>query len=101
MAGNAPIYADNRDVLADLFYTGRDRGLTIYAPRPKGRAQNHYEQRYPLPKNLTGQILVISATSPDCLQPAIELALQTKGGAYEGDGLAAYLVDMGCLNVAG
>ncbi len=100
-AGNAPIYADNRDVLADLFYTGRDRGLTIYAPRPKGRAQNHYEQRYPLPTDLTGQILVISATSPDCLQPAIVLALQTKGGAYEGDGLAAYLVDVGCLNVAG
>ena len=99
-AGGIPIYADSRDVLADLFYTGRDAGLTIYAPRPKDRARNHYEQRYPLPPTVTGQILVVTAKAMDCPQPVKAVALQTKGGAYDGDGLAAYLVDAGCLNVA-
>ncbi len=95
-----PIYADNRDVLADLFYTGRDAGLTIYAPRPKGRARNHYEQRYPLPQTITGQILMVTKTMPTCPQPPVAIGLQTTGGAYDGDGLAAYLIDAGCVNVA-
>ena len=99
-AGNAPIYADNRDVLADLFYTGRNAELKVFAPRPTGRARNHYEQRYPLPQALTGQILVVSAISPDCPQPLAPITLQTANGAYDGDGLAAYLIDAGCLNVA-
>ena len=99
-AGEVPIYADNRDVLADLFYTGRDAGLTIYAPRPAGRPKNHYEQRYPLPTSFAGLLLVVSATIPDCPQTAAAIPLQTKDGAYTGDGLAAYLVDAGCLNVA-
>lgn len=99
-AGDIPIYADNRDVLADLFYTGRNAGLTIYAPRPKARARNHYEQRYPLPKGLTGQVLVVSSMAPDCSQPLNPIALHTIGGAYEGHGLAAYLVDAGCLHAA-
>ena len=95
-----PIYADNRDVLADLFYTGRDAGLTVYAPRPDGRAGNHYEQRYPLPEAVTGQILMVTATAPICPMPPVAINLQTTGGAYDGDGLTAYLVDAGCLNVA-
>ena len=48
-AGDVPIVADRRDVLADLFYTGRDAGLAIYAPRPEGRPQDHYAQSHPLP----------------------------------------------------
>lgn len=99
-AGGVPIYATSRDVLADLFYTGRDAGITVYAPQPKARAQNHYEQRYPLPYGLTGTVLVVSAIRPDCSLPAKAIALQTKGGAYEGSGLSAYLVDAGCLHVA-
>ena len=99
-AGGIPIYADSRDVLADLFYTGRDAGLTIYAPRPKDRARNHYEQRYPLPLDFAGQVLVVTAKAMDCPQPVKAAALQTEGGAYDGDGLVAYLVDAGCLNVA-
>ena len=100
-AGKVPIYADNRDVLADLFYTGRNSGLMVYAPRPIGRPQNHYEQRYPLPQGLTGLILMVTKTAPACAAAGDVAALQTKGGAYEGDGLAAYLIDAGCLNVAG
>ena len=98
--GGIPIYADNRDVLADLFYTGRDAGVTIYAPRREGRPRNHYEQRYALPKGVKGSVLAVTAMPPQCQQPATAFALHTKGGAYEGNGLAAWVVDAGCLNVA-
>lgn len=95
--GGLPIYADDRDVLADLFYTGRDAGVAFYAPRPKARAMNHYEQSYPLPTTLTGPVLYVSQTPPTCpatAQPALNLA----GGAYAKGHFAAYVLDAGCLN---
>ncbi len=91
-----PILADNRSVLADLFYTGQSEGLTYYAPRPKGRAQNHYEQRYPLPADLTGPLLWITKTAPACATATYPL--DPTGGAYRTSGLAAYLVPAGCAN---
>lgn len=95
-AGGVPILADRRDILADLFYTGRETGLTFYAPRPKGRPANHYEQRYPLPKGLTGMVLLITAKPPPCATDA--LPLDPKGGAYRKWGLAAYLIDASCAH---
>jgi 4-amino-4-deoxy-L-arabinose transferase-like glycosyltransferase len=94
--GDLPVLAEPRDVLADLFYTGRDAGLTFYAPRPKGRADNHYEQRYPLPQGLTGRLLLITATPPACAGEA--LPLDAKGGAYAKWGLAAYIVEAACVD---
>jgi 4-amino-4-deoxy-L-arabinose transferase-like glycosyltransferase len=95
-AGGVPVLADRRDVLADLFYTGRESGLAFYAPRPQGRPANHYEQRYPLPKGLTGQILLVTAKPPACAPDP--LLLDHKGGAYRKWGLAAYLVPMECVD---
>ncbi|MDB5665446.1 glycosyltransferase family 39 protein [Cypionkella sp.] len=94
--GNPPILADNRSVLADLFYTGQHEGLAIYAPRPQGRADNHYEQRYPLPANLTGPLLWITKTPPACATSTYPL--DPTGGAYRKSGLAAYLVPAECAN---
>lgn len=94
--GNLPILADNRSVLADLFYTGQSEGLTFYAPRPKGRADNHYEQRYPLPKGLTGPLLWVTKTQPACATATYPL--DPTGGAYRKSGLAAYLVPAECAN---
>jgi 4-amino-4-deoxy-L-arabinose transferase-like glycosyltransferase len=95
-SGNVPIMANSRDILADLFYTGRDANLSLYAPRPKGRPANHYQQRYPRPVGLTGQILVVSNTAPTC--PAQPFALDARGGAYAKWKLSAYLVDASCLD---
>jgi 4-amino-4-deoxy-L-arabinose transferase-like glycosyltransferase len=92
--GNLPVLAGSREVLADLFYTGRDSGLSFYAPRPEGRADNHYEQRYPLPQGLTGELLLITAKPPACAGEA--LPLDAKGGAYAKWGLAAYIVEAAC-----
>lgn len=94
--GNPPILASSRSVLADLFYTGQAEGLRYYAPRPKGRAEDHYEQSYPLPSDLTGPLLWISSTAPTCASQSF--ALDATGGAYRKFGLAAYLVSAECAN---
>lgn len=95
-AGDVPILAERRDVLADLFYTGRSSGLIFYAPRPQGRPANHYEQRYPLPEDMTGPVLLVTANPPACA--TAPLPLDPKRGAYRKWGLAAYLIDAGCAN---
>ena len=95
-AGDVPIYADRRDVLADLFYTGRDSGLQFFAPRPQGRPMHHYEQRYPLPPSQTGPILMVTSTPPVCAGQA--MPLDATGGAYRKWQLAAYLINAECLH---
>lgn len=92
--GDLPVLADSRGVLADLFYTGQNAGLEFYAPRPKGRPDNHYEQRYPLPEGLTGKLLWVTNTPPACAGQA--LALDAMGGAYAKSNLAAYIVEASC-----
>lgn len=96
--GNLPIHATRRDILADLLYTGKDAGLTVYAPRRADRPRNHYEQRYPLPMDLTGPVLMVAKTAPACPVPPAPIALEAQGGAYAKWGLAAFIVDAGCLN---
>jgi 4-amino-4-deoxy-L-arabinose transferase-like glycosyltransferase len=96
-AGGVPIVAERRDVLADLFYTGRDAGLAIYAPRPQGRPQDHYAQSHPLPLGLSGPLLLVSGTPPDCPGDLGAMPLETSGGGYEGLALSTYLVDAACL----
>ncbi len=97
-AGGVPVVADKRDVLADLFYTGRDAGIAIYAQRPVGRPANHYEQTYPMPMGLRGQVLLVTATPPTCEWGKVVLQPDLSGGTYAGDGLVGYLVDAGCLD---
>ncbi len=96
-AGNVPIVAERRDVLADLFYTGRDAGLAIYAPRPVGRPQDHYAQTYPLPATLSGPVLFVGEAAPACPTLGPVLPLDTAGGGYDGLALSAWLVDAECL----
>lgn len=98
--GGLPIVADRRDVLADLFYTGQGAGLQVYAPRPAGRPASHYEQAYPLPADLTGPILVVTATPPVCqgVPAPVAATFDLAGGAYAGLSLAGYVIDAGCLH---
>jgi hypothetical protein len=100
MQGGLPIVADRRDVLADLFYTGRDAGLIIYAPRPAGRPANHFEQVFPLPGNLNGPVLFVSETQPSCNGVPAPVAgrFDLAGGTYAGLPLAAYRIDADCIN---
>ncbi|MEO1306855.1 MAG: hypothetical protein AAFV38_02710, partial [Pseudomonadota bacterium] len=90
--GAAAIVADNRDILADLFYTGRDIDLPIFArPRP-GRPRNHYEMRHGLKGEIGGTILFVGRRPPrNC--PATEVALP-EGTPQKS--MTAYLVPGDC-----
>ena len=96
--GAVAVLAQDRDVLADLFYTGRDTTMPIYAPRPTGRPRSYYEQQFPLPMDLPGPILFITAEGPICAgQPLAAVArLDTQGGAYARRDYRAYLVGDMC-----
>lgn len=95
--GATGIYAEDRDLLADLHYSGADAGLAYYAPRPEGRPRNYYEQTFPLP-DAPGRVLYILAAAPLCdgrtLAPVTQFA--TAGGAYAGRTLAGYVLPEGC-----
>ncbi|SFC65743.1 ArnT family glycosyltransferase [Tropicimonas isoalkanivorans] len=58
--GVAAIVADDRDVLADLFYGGRGASVPIYARPVLGRAPNHYVLKYPLPATVEGEVLYVT-----------------------------------------
>ncbi|MBL3560966.1 ArnT family glycosyltransferase [Rhodovulum sulfidophilum] len=98
--GDSAIMADNRDLLADLFYTGRDRGVSIYAPPPAGRAPNHYALRHALPDELEGDVLYVAGgTPPACAEgvtPLADLAPQT--GAYRGKRIRIFRLPASCWN---
>lgn len=99
-ARGVPVVADRRDVLADLFFTGRDAGVMVFAPQWRGRPANHYEQAYPLPDAMTGQVLFVTATTPVCggipANPAV--TFDTEGGTYSDIPLAGYMVSAECLH---
>jgi 4-amino-4-deoxy-L-arabinose transferase-like glycosyltransferase len=99
--GGVPVYAEARDVLADLFYTGRDAGLAFYARRPEGRPMNHYEQTYPLPQGTTGPVLAVIARETACVPLAPPVQVGRAPGAYSGRGLVAVLVEGDCLAAGG
>lgn len=101
IADGVPVYSEDRDILADLFYTGRDAGVTIYAPRPEGRPANYYEQTYPLPEGYTGRLLVIRRTPIHCggvpMPPA---AILNGSGTWSGKNVTPYLIGGDCLAAA-
>lgn len=97
-AGVTTVVATDRAVLADLFHTGRDSGLAIRTPKPKGRATNYYEQMYPLTEEVP--VLFVSDVAPVCdgVQVPPLRGLDTTGGTYARRAIAGYLVGGGCLN---
>lgn len=100
-AEGVPVYTNDRDILADLFYTGRDAGVTIYAPRPVGRPMNYYEQNFPLPDGFAGRILVIRRSPIDCgAGPVPPAGMLNGSGTWEGKGVTPYVVPGECLNAA-
>lgn len=96
--GGLTVVSDDRDVLADLFYTGAGSGMTFRAPPAKGRPANHYAQTYPLPADTTGPVLMVTAQPYACALPLIEMVpLQLLGGAYARRGMQAFVMEAACL----
>lgn len=96
-AGGLPVVADRRDVLADLFYTGRDSGLVILARPHGGRPTHYYEQVHMMPRGLSGDVLLVTADPGPCATGEA-LPLDLRGGAYAGTGLMAWRTTAGCLD---
>ncbi|MBZ4021103.1 hypothetical protein CKO11_01325 [Rhodobacter sp. TJ_12] len=103
-AEGVSVYAQNRDILADLFLTGREvvgqpEGVTVYAPRVVGRAHNYYEQNYALPPEYRGKLLVIRAAPMVCAGVPVPPAGVLNGsGHWAGKQITPYLVDAECLD---
>jgi 4-amino-4-deoxy-L-arabinose transferase-like glycosyltransferase len=95
--GAASVYASDRDILADLFYTGRGSGLTFYAPRRHEGPRNYYEEMFPLP-DPPGPTLYVLTSPPICGGAAAE-PVQTFTVARTANAsqpVAAYLLPDGC-----
>jgi len=97
-AGLETIVARDRDVLADLFFTGRDSGLAIRAVPPRGRARNHYEMSFPLrPRTETVLLVADGAQPPACAPGARPLATIAPGrGEYRDQPKTLFAVPGDC-----
>ncbi|WP_165354762.1 glycosyltransferase family 39 protein [Tropicimonas sp. IMCC6043] len=59
-AGLDTVVADDRDVLADLFYNRRDDTVAVFARPVNGRAPNHYVLKHSMPRDLAGPVLLVT-----------------------------------------
>lgn len=93
------VVAQNRDVLADLFHTGRDSGLGFHAIPPEGRAPHHYALKFPLPAGLAGEVLYVdrSGILPACAAGIAPLtAITPDKGAHRGKTATLYRLPATC-----
>lgn len=99
-AGIGVVVADDRDLLADLFYTGRDAGIAIYALPPAGRARDHYEMTRPMPADLDGPVLFVTADPDDpCTEDSalVGTVHTTIRDAYKGAAIGLYKTTASCF----
>ena len=105
-AGGADIIVNgSRDIVADLFYTGRDLTIPIRMIAPPGRPKNYYQLKFPFRGADAGQtvLLVGHEKGWTCGDRSIApyRTLTTEGGAYHGSDIHAFLLDSACIDDAG
>ena len=90
------IVSDDRDTLADLFYTGRDAGLAYRSVPAEDRVRHHYQQRYPINPG-AGDVLYVSRASrtPPCPAEPVEV-IAPRTGAYRKLPQAIYVLPASC-----
>ena len=92
------IVASNRDVLADLFYTGKGRGFTIYATAPEGRPSHHYELKHAFDGSEPTVLFILSEDdSPSCPSDPVATIISEQG-KYSTRPYKAYVVTADCVN---
>ncbi|AYG58071.1 ArnT family glycosyltransferase [Rhizobium jaguaris] len=98
-ANTADIVADNRDILADLFYTLKGKPYRIYARNFGGFPKSYYEQNFSLPSNATGQVLYVDDEPFDCTAGRSELikSWSPDFGNMKGRTLYAYRLSASCI----
>lgn len=96
------IVAQSRDILADLFYTGRHEDIRIRSVKPDGRPRNYYQLKFPFKSDGTDETVLLISHRNDIqcggriLMPATEIA--TQGGALHGSTLYVYPVKPACID---
>lgn len=96
--GAAAIVTPHRDVLADLFHTGRDAGVPIHALPVAGRVPHYYAQVHAYPGG-PGPVLVVGmdASALPCADRAEAAGALTAGpGNYFGTTFPLWLVPGDC-----
>ncbi|WP_454848164.1 ArnT family glycosyltransferase [Rhizobium binxianense] len=98
-AGTGIIVTDNRDMIADLFYTLRDEPFRIYARPPEGFPDSYYEQEFALPADTAEKILFVTTRPLECAAEPPEVLKSWKpfAGYYEGRTIYAYKVSSACV----
>ncbi len=91
------IVASNRDVLADLFYTGKGRGFTIYASPFEGRAPHHYALKHPFePTESTVLYVQKEGRSRPCPE-FTEFEINSDAGKYRNRQYMGFVIESACL----
>jgi 4-amino-4-deoxy-L-arabinose transferase-like glycosyltransferase len=93
------IVADNRDILADLFYTLKGKPYRVYARNFGGFPKSYYEQMFSLPLDTTANVLYVATSPFDCTNGSAELVSTWKPdfGYMKDKELYAYSVSPSCL----
>lgn len=95
--GLSVVVAARRGVLADLFHRFHDGPFELYAPRPDGRPHNYYEQTFPLPDSLTGDVLYATSGPAPCPDATVVGDHAPSDGNYAGLVFTFYRTPAACL----
>lgn len=93
------IVASNRDVLADLFVTGRFLDIPVYSVAAVGRPKNYYQQNFPFVSDGKSTVLFITSRKDMiCEETPVPIlaTLETAGTAYVRRRINAYLLGPDC-----
>ena len=100
-AGTDVIVSDQRDILADLFYTLRDDPITIRARSRDGFPRNYYEQEFPLLQESPEQrVLYVTPGELTCAngeKPQPVSTITSASGYMKSRAIRAFAVPAGCL----
>lgn len=91
------VVAADRDILADLMYTGRGRGVQVLAVPPTGRAPHHYALNFPYKAQGREFLLILAAKQEKPCADAIAVGdIRSDTGAYRFQPFAVYRAPSTC-----
>ena len=98
--GIETIFAENRSVLADLHYTGRDAGLTFLALKRFAKDRHYYDQLHSDTDHLSldTQVIYVGLSVPEsCDASTTKLGPLEKVPAYHRSDFTLFQMPFGCL----
>lgn len=94
------IVADDREVLADLFYTAHDSGLRVFAVPHPDHVPHYFAQKHSYPPDRNAAALYVSTTgAPPCAAVPLQ-PYEAGDGAYRTRGIQFWQTAPGCWSTA-